>query len=86
VCNFWPACLPACLQDLLLPEEGQGFVTMRRPLRDVEEEDLTPHFPGGQAGEPGVAGHSPLGGARWRRTCRHTCHAYVGGKLLPELS
>ena len=34
------------LQDLLLPEEGQGFVTHRVPLRDVEEEDLAPHLPG----------------------------------------
>jgi len=30
----------------LLPEEGQGFVAFRIPLRDVEEEDLTPLLPG----------------------------------------
>ena len=38
------------LQDLLLPEEGQGFVTLRCPLRDVEEEDLLPCLPGRAVG------------------------------------
>lgn len=36
------------LQDLLLPEEGLGFVCLRCPLRDVEEEDLLPFLPGGR--------------------------------------
>jgi predicted protein tyrosine phosphatase len=31
-------------EDLLLPEETQAFVSMRIPLRDVEEEDITPYF------------------------------------------
>ncbi|KAI3425893.1 hypothetical protein D9Q98_007866 [Chlorella vulgaris] len=32
-------------EDLLLPEEGLGFVCLRCPLRDVEEEDLLPFLP-----------------------------------------
>ncbi len=45
--HAFPCLLPTpCTQDLLLPEEGQGFVTHRVPLRDVEEEDLAPHLPG----------------------------------------
>ena len=31
-------------EDLLLPEETQSFVGMRIPLRDVEEESITPYF------------------------------------------
>jgi atypical dual specificity phosphatase len=31
-------------EDLLLPEETQSFVGMRIPLRDVEEEDISPYF------------------------------------------
>ncbi len=31
-------------EDLLLPEETQCFVGMRIPLRDVEEEDISPYF------------------------------------------
>ena len=46
--------LPVSLQDLLLPEEGLGFTTLRCPLRDVEEEDITPHLPG----EPKAPGAS----------------------------
>jgi predicted protein tyrosine phosphatase len=33
-----------CTEDLLLPEETQSFTGMRIPLRDVEEEDITPYF------------------------------------------
>ncbi|KAL4432560.1 hypothetical protein ABPG77_000497 [Micractinium sp. CCAP 211/92] len=36
-------------EDLLLPGEEQGFVTLRCPLRDVEEEDISPHLPGASA-------------------------------------
>ncbi|PSC74445.1 MAP kinase phosphatase with leucine-rich repeats 3 [Micractinium conductrix] len=36
-------------EDLLLPEEGLGFTTLRCPLRDVEEEDITPHLPDASA-------------------------------------
>ena len=32
------------MQDLLQPEAAAGFQCMRCPLRDVEEEDITPHF------------------------------------------
>jgi len=31
-------------EDLLLPDETQSFVGMRIPLRDVEEEDISPYF------------------------------------------
>ncbi|KAL4436854.1 hypothetical protein ABPG75_003993 [Micractinium tetrahymenae] len=32
-------------EDLLLPDELQGFVALRCPLRDVEEEDISTHLP-----------------------------------------
>lgn len=40
---------PAPQQDLLLPEEVHGFVTLRCPLADLEEEELGPFLPGGWA-------------------------------------
>ena len=33
------------VQDLLLPESGEGFTTLRCPLRDIVEEDISEHFP-----------------------------------------
>lgn len=62
-CGGWAACAP---QDLLLPDEGQGFVTMRCPLRDVEEEDISPHLPGGLPGRRAA----PVGRRRSRRAAK----------------
>lgn len=61
-------------QDLLLPEEGQGFVTHRVPLRDVEEEDLAPHLPG-EGAMPGK-----------RSSRESTLHGERCGVLCPNLA
>ncbi len=62
------ACPVCTRQDLLLPGEEQGFVTLRCPLRDVEEEDISPHLPGG-------AGIAPMPGRLEKSAPGHaSCH------------